>query len=119
VNLNFGDIVIVSSLLDPRGRNPKDRPAVVVTPSEDINKEKFIYVVAISTSFPDPLPEDHVAIPWQRPRHPRTGLNERNAAVCHWVELVDRDQIDRVLGRVPNAELARIQEILERLFDES
>jgi mRNA-degrading endonuclease toxin of MazEF toxin-antitoxin module len=92
---------------------------VVVTPSDELDEEGPIFVVAITTTLPDPLPDDHVPIPWQRPRHPRTGLNERNAAVCHWLASVELDRIDRVIGLVPNAELARIEEALRRLADES
>ena len=109
MTLHYGDIVIGSRLLDPQGRNPKDRPAEIVTPTEELNVDAPIYVVAITTTLPDPLPDDHVAIPWQRPRHPRTGLNERNAAVCHWLARVEPERIDRVIGFVPNAELAAIQ----------
>ena len=119
MSLHYGDIVIVSDLLDPRGRNPKDRPAVVVTPTDELDAGGPIYIVAITTTLPGVLPDDHVPLPWQRPRHPRTGLNKRNAAVCHWLALIEADRIDRVIGFVPNAELAMIGEALRRLADES
>ena len=88
---------------------------MVVTPTDELDAEGPIYLVAITTTLPETLPSDHVMLPWSRPRHPRTGLNERNAAVCHWLACVELDRIDRVIGFVPNAELARIDETLRRI----
>ena len=89
------------------------------TPTDELAAGGPIFVVAITTTLIDPLPDDHVPLPWQRPRHPRTGLNERNAAVCHWLASVEPDRALRVIGNVSNAELAQIAEILRRLADES
>jgi mRNA-degrading endonuclease toxin of MazEF toxin-antitoxin module len=114
VSLSFGDIVIVTELLDPHGRNPKDRPAVVVTPTEDLEAGGAIFVIAITTTLPEPLPDDYISLPWARPRHPRTGLDTRNAVVCHWLSRVETSRIARKIGRVPTARLA---EIVERLRD--
>ena len=36
MTLTYGQIVIVSEMLDPNGVNPKDRPSVIVTPSNEI-----------------------------------------------------------------------------------
>ena len=44
----FGRIVQVE-ILDPRGRNPKVRPAVIVTPDESISLDGEVDVVAITT----------------------------------------------------------------------
>jgi mRNA-degrading endonuclease toxin of MazEF toxin-antitoxin module len=46
--LSRGRIIYVD-LLDPQGRNRKRRPAVVVTPTEEIVPDGEIVVVAIST----------------------------------------------------------------------
>lgn len=43
-----GRIVCVE-LLDSQGRNPKSRPAVIVTPDEEIQPDGEVWVVAIST----------------------------------------------------------------------
>ena len=77
----YGDIIPVAALDDPRGRNPKDRPAVVVTPTDEIDETGSVETVAITTILPDPSTDDHVLLPWQRPDHPRAGLNKRCAAV--------------------------------------
>jgi mRNA-degrading endonuclease toxin of MazEF toxin-antitoxin module len=119
LTLHYGDIVIISGLPDPRGRNPKDRPAVIVTPTDEMDADGPIFVVAITTTLTEPMPDDHVPLPWQRPKHPRTGLNARNAVVCHWLAMVEPDRVERVIGIVNNAELGRINEILRRLADEA
>ncbi len=57
--LVYGSIVVVEGMVDPHGRNPKDRPCVVVTSPGDAPEGHQI-VVAISTLLPDPLPDDYV-----------------------------------------------------------
>lgn len=60
----------------------KLRPAVIVTPTDQLTPTAPFDVVAITSRLDDPLPEDHVLLPWHPRRHPRTGLNRRCAAVC-------------------------------------
>ena len=57
----FGDIVLVSALLDPQGGNPKDRPCVVVTNPATPLPENRQLVVAISTVLPDDYASHAVA----------------------------------------------------------
>jgi hypothetical protein len=61
VTLHFGQIVIVSDMPDPDGVNPKDRPSVVVTPTDEIEPDGLIVVV--------------LSRPYFRARHPTTTLN--------------------------------------------
>ncbi len=111
----FGDIVLIQAMLDPQGRNPKDRPCVIVTDPGSPPPGGMQLVVAISTVLPDPLPDFYVLLPYQQPRHPRTGLSRRNAAILRWVEEVDESRIIRKLGIVPNRQLAEMVAIFERL----
>ena len=60
----------------------KVRPVVVVTPTADIQAGKPVRVVAITTRLPDPLPEDHVLLPWDQQGKARSGLRRRCAAVA-------------------------------------
>lgn len=115
----YGEIVLVSAILDPQGRNPKDRPAVIVTPEDRIDEGQSIEIVAITTLIPDPLPDDHVLLPWHRPKHPRTGLNKRCAAVCSWLAWVDESRVIRSVGFVPGRQLLEIASVLRRLRGES
>ncbi len=44
----------------------KVRPVVVVSATADIKAGGLVRVVAITTRLLDPLPEDHVLLPWER-----------------------------------------------------
>ncbi len=70
-------------------------------------------MVAITTVLPDPLPSDYVPLPWHAQRHPRTGLNKRNAAVCSWLVAVDAGRVARNIGHVPRTPLIKINLVLE------
>jgi hypothetical protein len=111
----YGDNVVVDDMLDPHGRNPKDRPCVVVT-DRGSTPEGYEVVVAISTVLPATLPDDYVLLPWHRPHHPKTGLNKRNAAIGRWVEVIEEARIIRKLGIVPDKPLLSLTEIMERMY---
>ena len=111
----FGEIILASAILDPQGRNSKDRPVVIVTPQEEIDLDSTLDVVAITTLIPDPLPDDHVLLPWQTPRHPRTGLNKKCAAVGKWLMVIDSIRVIRRLGFIPGEQRKELMAVLERL----
>jgi hypothetical protein len=50
-------------LLDPRDKNPKLRPVLVISVDESANET---VVAAISTAISDPLPASHIPLPWHR-----------------------------------------------------
>jgi len=114
--LRYGRIVL-ASVSDGRG-NSKNRPVVIVTPTEEISDDQDVLAVCISTQVEDPLPLEHVKLPWSRPRHPRTGLNQPNVARCDWAVAVPPSRIVKVLGNTPSAQLAEIALILHRLTSE-
>jgi PemK-like, MazF-like toxin of type II toxin-antitoxin system len=111
----YGTIVLVADMLDPQGRKPKDRPCVIITEPGDA-PDGYQVVVAISTRLPDPLPDDYVLLPYMDPRHPRTGLNKRNAAIGRWVEVIEESRIIQKLGHVPGKQIKVLTEILDRLY---
>lgn len=102
-----GRIVWVE-LLDPQGRNPKCRPAVTVTPDAEIKPDGEVWVVSISSQCEAAPAEDQVELPWDRRGHPRTGLKERCAAVCTWMEKVSVASIQECAGIVPGRQLLDI-----------
>jgi mRNA-degrading endonuclease toxin of MazEF toxin-antitoxin module len=102
-----GRIVWVE-LLDPQSRNSKCRPAVIVTPDADISEDGEVWVVALSTQRDAAPAEVQVELPWDRRGHPRTGLRERCAAVCTWMEKVSVASIRRCAGIVPGRQLLDI-----------
>ncbi|MDY3552718.1 type II toxin-antitoxin system PemK/MazF family toxin [Gemmata sp. JC717] len=79
--LQQGRIVWVE-LLDPQGRNPKRRPAVVLTPTAEIEPGGEIVVAALSTQLDQSPADVSVELPWHRDGHPRTKLNRRAVVVC-------------------------------------
>lgn len=79
--LEQGRIVWVE-LPSSDGTQKKRRPAVIITSTEEIVAGKPFVVVAVTTKFADPMPADHVALPWQRERKVRTQLRKPAAAVC-------------------------------------
>jgi hypothetical protein len=55
-------------------------------------------VVAITTRLADPLPADHLLLPWERQGKARSGLRRRCAAVASWqAELVVGD-VQQMVG---------------------
>jgi hypothetical protein len=65
-------------------------------------------LVAITSRLPEPLPDDHVLLPWHPQRHPRTGLNRKCVAVCRWLCRVMPEDIKNVAGIVPGQALLEI-----------
>lgn len=101
----IGEIVSVVDMLDPHGRNPKLRPAVVVAATET----GFI-VVAISSRLDIATEQTHVMLPWESGGHPRTGLNRKSAAVCFWHEIVAEDRFVTTGKRVSQQHVDAIRE---------
>ena len=114
--LSQGRIVWVE-LLDPQGRNPKRRPAVVLTPTAEIRPDGDVVVAALSSQTDQSSPAVSVEVPWHRDGHPRTKLNRQNVVVCTWLVALPVAVIRPadVGGTVPFAQMARILEIVRSL----
>jgi mRNA-degrading endonuclease toxin of MazEF toxin-antitoxin module len=104
--LQFGRIVW-AEIADANGI-PKRRPVVIVTPSDRITPAAPLDVIAVTSRVPEPLPHDHVLLPWHAQGHPRTGLNRRCAAVCTWVARIRHADVREVAGVVPGAVMLEI-----------
>jgi mRNA-degrading endonuclease toxin of MazEF toxin-antitoxin module len=104
--VRFGQIVWVP-IPDHNGIS-KTRPAVVVTPNDDIDESGLADVVAITSTLQTPLPEDHVLLPWHAQGHSRTGLKRKCAAVCSWVVQVSVADVESVTGSITGATLIEI-----------
>src|SRR6266540_843287 len=92
---------------DPRG-NAKRRPVVIVTADHQIAVGRQIVGVAVTTTFPDPPPADHVPLPWDPTRRSVTRLRRRSAAVCTWLVPFEPDAVDEIGGHVPAGTLLQI-----------
>jgi mRNA-degrading endonuclease toxin of MazEF toxin-antitoxin module len=91
----------------------KERPCIIVTPSDRIRKEDPLPVMAVTTTFADPPPAWHVPLPWNpNPRQVGTGLARRSAAVVSWVNSVRVEEVLDVRGEVPAKVMRRIEQEL-------
>jgi mRNA-degrading endonuclease toxin of MazEF toxin-antitoxin module len=104
--IQFGRIVW-AEIADANGIR-KLRPAVIVTPNDRITPAASLDVIAVTSRLSEPLPDDHVLLPWHAQGHPRTGLNRRCAAVCTWVARIRYEDIREVAGVVPGAVMLEI-----------
>jgi mRNA-degrading endonuclease toxin of MazEF toxin-antitoxin module len=95
-------------LADPQGRNPKCRPAVVVSPDAEIRDDGDVWVVAITTQLSEAPAEVQVELPWERRGHVRTKLKERCAAVCSWMAKVSAATLQDYAGVVPGRQMLEI-----------
>lgn len=112
--LQQGRIVWVE-LLDPQRRNPKVRPAVILTATHEIRPDGEVVVAAVTTQLDMAPAEVCVELPWQRGGHPRTKLDSRNVAVCTWLVTIRVDTIQRTAGVVPLTHMTRILDIVREL----
>jgi hypothetical protein len=58
-------------------------------------------VVAITTRVPDPLPDDHVLLPWDRQGKARSGWRRRCAAVAGWQVEIPVSDVQQVVCILP------------------
>jgi hypothetical protein len=116
--LRYGRI-IWATLKDHNGYR-KSRPTIVLTPTNEIKENTPIVVMAITTTFGEPPPDDHVPLPFNPdPRRVGTQLARRSAAVTSWLDTLYADEITGYCGDVPPALMRRIQILLHERFRES
>lgn len=108
--LQFGQIVC-ATVVDPAGRNAKNRPLIIID-HDEIAGELSYWCVAVSSRTPT-VTEDAVLLPWNKDPHLcRTQLTRKCFAVTNWIVSVRECDIDRTLGVVPPDRLAAIMERL-------
>ena len=111
----FGDIVEVEQMLDPKGQNPKIRPALILTPTAEIAQSESLVVAAISSShIPEKLPEAFVELPFADGGRCKTGLIRRSVVVCTWLEEISKSRILRKLGGAPGTAMELVAEFLAK-----
>lgn len=104
--LQLGSIVW-AEIADANGIR-KLRPAIVITPTDRIAKDQPLHVVAVTSRLTEPLPSDHVLLPWHAQGHPRTGLNRRCAAVCTWAARIQCSDVNEFGGIAPGGVMMEI-----------
>jgi mRNA-degrading endonuclease toxin of MazEF toxin-antitoxin module len=109
-----GRIVLVSAV-DPRGENPKVRPFVIVTATEEIQSGTPFVGVAVTGTFSKPPLPDEVQLPSRKDGHPQTHLNKEAVAKCSWARAITHEEIVAYKGIVPPALMERILQIIDSL----
>lgn len=106
-NLCRGRIVRVE-VLDPQNRNPKYRPAVILSPTEEIRPDGEVVLVAITGSVNAAPAEIQVALPWHAQGQTATRLTKPSVAVCTWVFTSPVTKIQSSGGIVPDRQMLQI-----------
>src|SRR5258708_6590682 len=110
--LRYGRLIL-ARIADRNGFQ-KERPAIIVTPTARIADEEPLLVVAVTTTFPDPPPANHVSLPWNPdPRRVITRLATRSAAVVDWLAAIRPADVLDVKGEVPAKQMRAIQNLLD------
>lgn len=113
-NLCRGRIVRVE-VLDPQNRNPKCRPAVIVTPTEEIQPDGNIVLVAITGNLNAAPAEMQVALPWHAQGQAGTRLTKPSVAVCNWSFTSPVSKIQSYGGVVPDRQMLQILDKINAL----
>ncbi len=92
---------------------------MIVTPTDEIQSEGLVRVVAISTQFEEAPPEVQVELPWNAQGTAKTQLRKPSWAVCTWIISVPVASILECQGIVPPRELLQIAQRLAALHPET
>ena len=95
--LRRGRIVWIE-LLDPQGRNPKRRPAVVLTDTPDIRADGVLLVAGVSPALGLAAPGLGVALPYNPTGRVSTKLRKPCEVVCDWLASVPLAAVEPTEG---------------------
>jgi mRNA-degrading endonuclease toxin of MazEF toxin-antitoxin module len=110
--------VVLVEVFDPQDRNPKSRPAVIISETSEIEAEGLIACVAITTMVPDKVPDDCVLLPFDPTGKSRSGLKKRCAAKCSWLFEIEKDDIEKYLGILSPQKLREVLDCVAKLAKE-
>jgi hypothetical protein len=86
--------IVWATMLDPRGRNPKCRPGIVLNNGHRPGEQ--IVVAALTTTFDEPLDPAAIEIPCNND----TRLKRRCVAMCNWLVAILEGDVVSIGGRV-------------------
>jgi mRNA-degrading endonuclease toxin of MazEF toxin-antitoxin module len=116
-SLCFGRIVWLDLPDSEDSATRKDHPAVIITPTDEIQPDGEIRVVGVSTKKNLAPREVQVDLPYQRDGKGRTGLSQPCSAVCTWLHKIRPEQVRRAGGTVPGSHMRQINEIIRGLAE--
>ena len=108
---------VCAALIHPERGEPKRRPVVIITRTEEIRADQPVVVVAVSTTFTEPLSADQIELPFETRGRCSTGLARRSVAVCSWLTKLATSDLGEVRGHVPPPILLKILERVRTHLD--
>ena len=117
MSFQCGAIVCAANVLDPNGKNPKNRFVVLIR--DFAAGDETLFGVAITSTFSYPLSEMMVSLPFsQNPKgRCKTGLSRDSVAVCDWIVGFAIDDLLEQTGFTPPMELEEILKRVEERLD--
>lgn len=100
--------IVWAVIRDPRGANPKDRPVVIISPTDEMRPGGEVAGVAVSSSVPTPPPPNCIELPWQAQGNAATGFRKPCWAVCDWAVVLRYEDVDEPVGYIAGDTLRRV-----------
>jgi hypothetical protein len=107
--------IVLAWVNDPQGRNPKARPLVVITPTNEILTSKLLVAVAVTGQFSDPLADDEVALPYHPAGRASSGLRKPCVAKCSWLLPIRSEDVLERKGFLTSERVVAILSAVARL----
>lgn len=107
--------IVWATITDSHGGNEKQRPAVIVTATHEIDPAGEVQVAAITTLIGQAPFSETVELPHAPTGHPETKLKKPCEVVCSWVVSVPFAKLADSGGFVPPEVLAEIVAKVQRL----
>jgi len=107
--------IVWATIPDPRGGNEKTRPAVIVTPTSNIDPGGQVEIAAITTLIGEAPFSETVELPFLPTGHSDTKLKKPCEVVCSWVLSIPVINVSDSGGFVPAEILAEILAKIKRL----
>ena len=107
--------IVLAEVSDPQRRNPKCRPLVIISATENIKPGEPILTVAVTGTFNRPLDSDCVELPWHRDGRVQTELRMPCVAKCSWQQTIQQANIKAYKGLVPAKAMLAILKTTEAL----
>ena len=111
--LSQGQVVDVN-IVDPNGRNPKTRPVVILTATDELADADQFVAAAISTKFDEPLPVDCIRVPWSSDGRAKSGLRKPSVVKCRWLVTLKREDVIAARGHLPSTVMCEIMRMVPR-----
>ncbi len=111
MNLHRGDVVLALYPFSS-GAGASRRPAVVIQNDRDNARMRNTIISQITTNLQRAAEPTHLSVAAASREGREMGLLHDSVISCNNVATVREDRIDRVIGRVPDALLARLDDCL-------